>query len=75
MHRKQARCPDCDGGVLAGNGKCSRCHGSGVNLNLASAAPQCGFCKGTGACPTCEGTGVYPPYPDGPDETIHTLFN
>jgi hypothetical protein len=64
---------DCDGGMLTADGRCSHCHGSGVNLNLASDVPQCLFCKGTGTCPTCEGTGLRP-HPGEDDGSIHTLF-
>ncbi len=75
MMEKQSICLDCDARILRGNGHCSHCHGSGVNLNLASDAPQCLFCKGTGMCASCDGTGLYPPYPDDPHgKMIQTLF-
>jgi hypothetical protein len=74
MYTKPQRCQDCDGGIIHGDGRCSHCHGSAVNLNLASDVPQCLFCKGTGVCTTCQGTGQYPPQPDE-DQRIHTLFN
>jgi hypothetical protein len=70
---KQTRCPDCDDGVFEGNGRCSRCHGSGINLNLASDAPKCLYCDGSGVCATCDGSGLYPPQRE--DSIIHTLFN
>lgn len=75
MSKKQVRCADCDGGVLIGDGRCSRCHGSGVNLNLASSISKCLSCDGTGVCRNCDGTGLYPPYPDWPAEKIQTLFH
>ena len=58
MYGKRGRCPDCDSGLLTGDGRCSHCHGSGTNLNLASDVPQCLFCKGTGVCQTCRGDGT-----------------
>ena len=58
MYGKRGRCPECDSGLLTGDGRCSHCHGSGTNLNLASDVPQCPFCKGTGVCQTCRGDGT-----------------
>ena len=58
MYGKRGRCPDCDSGLLTGDGRCSHCHGSGTNLNLASDVPQCLFCRGTGVCQTCGGAGT-----------------
>jgi hypothetical protein len=55
---ERGRCPDCDSGVVTGDGRCSHCHGSGTNLNLASDIPQCLFCKGTCVCQTCGGDGM-----------------
>lgn len=52
-----SRCPDCAGGVLIGNGKCSQCNGTGINTQLDAEQPKCPWCKGTGVCATCEGTG------------------
>jgi DnaJ-class molecular chaperone len=74
MYQKPARCPDCDGGAFTGNGRCSHCHGSGVNLNLASEVPQCLFCKGSGVCATCDGAGMYPLDDPFDQNTIQTLF-
>jgi hypothetical protein len=71
---KRARCPDCDGGFLAGDGRCSHCHGSGTNLKLASDVPQCAFCKGTGVCQTCDGSGLYSALDDSDSGEIQTLF-
>jgi DnaJ-class molecular chaperone len=70
--RKPARCLDCDEGAFTGNGRCSKCHGSGVNLNLSSDEPKCLFCNGTGVCANCGGSGTYPP--DAMRSDIHTLF-
>jgi hypothetical protein len=57
---------------LNGDGRCSRCHGSGVNCDLASDVPNCRACGGTGVCPTCGGAGVYPP--PGEEHIIQKLF-
>ena len=65
MYGKSERCPDCDGGMLRGNGRCSRCHGSGTNLNLASDLPKCPACDGSGTCATCGGAGILGPQDDG----------
>ena len=73
MSGKRVRCSDCDGGFFHGNGKCSHCHGSGVNLNLASDLPRCVYCDGTGECATCKGTGLHP-YPEDDPEKIQKLF-
>lgn len=70
---KQTRCPDCDGGTFTGDGRCSRCYGTGVNLNLVSADGKCPPCRGTGVCATCGGSGLYPPEQEV--KVIHTLFN
>jgi DnaJ-class molecular chaperone len=70
--RKPTKCLACDGGTFAGDGRCSKCHGSGVNLNLASDVPGCLFCNGTGVCANCGGSGLYPP--DEMRSDIHTLF-
>jgi len=72
MYQRPVRCPDCDEGALHGNGRCSRCHGTGINVNLASDAPKCPACDGTGICSTCGGSGSYPPPEEGP--TIQKLF-
>lgn len=73
MYQKSYRCPDCDEGSFRGNGRCSKCHGSGVNLRLTSEEPKCPACDGTGVCATCQGEGVYPSVP--PDASpIQTLF-
>lgn len=56
--RRTNVCPDCDrsgwGAVL---GNCSRCFGTGVNVELNSEDPKCRNCGGSGKCPTCGGTG------------------
>jgi hypothetical protein len=57
--QSRERCVDC-----RGNGKCSMCKGTGVNIHLNEAEPKCQKCSGTGVCPTCQGTGrwyVLPP--------------
>ncbi len=53
------KCEDCEGGIplIRGNGKCSQCYGSGVNVRLNTPDGQCENCKGTGGCPTCGGAG------------------
>jgi hypothetical protein len=56
--RKSSKCPDCDEGFLKGNGKCSQCFGTGVNVSLVSENPKCDRCGGTGTCSRCGGTGV-----------------
>jgi hypothetical protein len=61
--------------LLAGDGRCSHCHGSGTNLNLASEAPKCAFCKGTGVCQTCDGSGFYADSDDGDRGKVQTLFD
>jgi len=50
-------CPTCKG---AGEAKCGRCGGSGINPN--SNTQNCTQCAGTGLviCPTCHGTGNKP---------------
>jgi DnaJ-class molecular chaperone len=55
---------------LIGNGRCSKCHGSGINLRLTSNDPKCPACDGTGVCRTCDGSGLWAPPEDenGPDE-------
>jgi hypothetical protein len=58
MPGRRARCPDCDTGFLQGDGKCSTCHGSGVNVHLNSDEPNCEKCNGTGICQACGGSGV-----------------
>ena len=64
------RCPDCDEGLFERNGKCGKCHGTGINTQLNSAQPECPFCAGTGICSTCGGSGLLG---DGID-TIQRLF-
>jgi len=52
------RCPDCYGAHwIWGDGKCSRCAGSGKSLSLSYPELECGQCNGSGTCPTCGGTG------------------
>lgn len=72
MQERSRRCPDCAGGAFVGNGKCSRCDGTGINVNVASSAPGCPSCRGTGVCATCGGEGVYPPPQDV--KVIQKLF-
>jgi hypothetical protein len=74
MYDKPRRCLDCDGGIFTGDGRCSHCHGSGVNLNLASDIPKCLSCDGSGVCKTCGGTGMAPDE-QGPGSSIQTLFD
>lgn len=74
MQQKRSRCPECDSGILTGDGRCKHCHGSGVNLNMASDVPQCLFCKGTGTCQNCEGEGLFPPFDDTWQNDIQKLF-
>jgi len=62
-------CPDCDGESLfddeIGDGKCSECHGTGLELDPLEALvealgdePQtCKECEGSGKCQTCKGDG------------------
>jgi hypothetical protein len=66
------RCPDCAEGVFTGNGRCGRCNGTGINVNLASDMPNCPACNGTGVCHTCGGAGVYPPPHE--ENVIQKLF-
>jgi hypothetical protein len=66
-----SRCRDCD---WHGNGKCSKCYGTGINLKLNSGEAKCGNCGGTGSCPNCGGTGGRP-FAMGPiQELIYRLF-
>jgi hypothetical protein len=69
---KPTKCLQCDAGAFIGDGRCSKCHGSGVNLNLASDVPKCPACNGTGVCANCGGSGLYPP--EEMRSGIHTLF-
>ncbi len=48
-------CPECD---RAGNGRCGKCYGTGINLKLNSDRDKCDCCRGTAICPYCHGTGV-----------------
>jgi hypothetical protein len=68
-----ARCPDCDEGTFHGNGRCSRCNGTGSNASLSADEPKCPACHGTGVCATCGGAGIYPPPEDR--YKVQTLFN
>lgn len=55
------RCSECATGIFtSGNGKCSKCFGTGANTALNSPDPTCPNCKGTGSCPNCGGTGFEP---------------
>jgi DnaJ-class molecular chaperone len=49
--------PIANSGFMAGDGLCSKCHGTGINTQLDSAQPKCPFCEGTGVCSTCGGSG------------------
>ena len=40
-----------------GDGKCSKCGGTGINGNVASSESACARCAGTGRCPHCDGRG------------------
>ena len=75
MYESRGRCPDCDSGILSGDGRCKHCHGSGTNCNLASDEPQCLFCKGTGICQTCDGKGTFSPFDDIEQGGIQRLFD
>jgi DnaJ-class molecular chaperone len=59
MRRRSSVCLNCDEHTFLGNGRCSHCHGSGVNLRLTSDEPKCPACGGTGICATCGGEGVF----------------
>src|SRR5262249_24108021 len=74
MCERRGRCPDCDSGMLNGDGRCSHCHGSGTNLNFASDVPQCLFCKGTGVCQSCGGDGMIQMGEESGDGGIQKLF-
>lgn len=74
MEQRRGRCPDCDSGILTGDGRCKHCHGSGTNLNLASDIPQCFACKGTGICQTCDGNGSFSPFDDSGENDIQKLI-
>jgi len=66
------KCPDCDGVKILfdeGDGKCSRCHGTGgpdiiaaladnINVFPDAEPSKCYVCAGSGVCQTCGGTGV-----------------
>ena len=69
MNMRRGRCPDCNEGLLQGDGKCGQCNGTGVNTQLDSDQPQCPYCRGTGVCATCGGSGL----PDG--NPIQSLFS
>jgi DnaJ-class molecular chaperone len=53
---------DCTTGSWngVGNGRCTKCSGTGVNVHLNSPKPECGDCGGNGVCPVCNGTGTRP---------------
>jgi len=60
-------CPDCDSerAFGGGNGKCSDCHGTGLETNvfealaesLSGQSQDCKSCNGSGECQTCYGKG------------------
>jgi len=52
LNSRRGRCPDCASGIFEGDGKCSQCHGTGINTQLDSAQPKCPYCHGTGVCAT-----------------------
>jgi len=64
------QCFDCDNVrinffVDEGNGKCDKCHGSGLgdaldqfSANLVNEESKCEKCAGTGQCQNCGGTGT-----------------
>jgi len=45
-------CVDC-----RGDGKCSECNGTGINVHLNHDEAKCRHCSGTGICPKCGGSG------------------
>ena len=62
------RCRNCDNFSIfenRGNGKCSKCHGSGkdnswasgIVKSIAGQAEKCYLCRGTGTCQKCGGKG------------------
>ncbi len=59
------KCPDCDGMAEllsdSNNGKCSVCHGSGIDNGFIQDAldidRDCENCGGSGECPSCDGNG------------------
>lgn len=63
------KCSDCDGERIfdpdCGDGKCSDCHGTGLELDpltafteaLSGQSQKCDTCGGTGECQTCYGKG------------------
>src|SRR2546426_1608942 len=59
------KCPDCVSVEIlsgTGNGKCSRCYGSGkvgtIADDIAGGKRACERCHGSGQCQTCGGHGV-----------------
>lgn len=57
------KCSDCDAEGFTndtGNGKCSACHGTGMDLDpMERGGPgSCETCGGSGKCQTCRGEGV-----------------
>ena len=50
---KTSRCPDC-----SGSGLCEECYGTGVNLHINEAYPQCRARHATAQCVRCGGTGL-----------------
>jgi hypothetical protein len=53
----RGRCPDCAGGFLEGDGRCSQCDGR-TNTQFDSEQPKCPYRKGTGLCQSCGGSGL-----------------
>ena len=56
-------CGDASNRLAKGDGKCTRCNGSGVEVGVAVLAgyeSECERCNGTGVCFACNGTGLRP---------------
>lgn len=57
-------CNECGGRgeyLTKGDGKCSACNGTGINVGaavLGGYEGDCEKCGGTGICPTCHGSGI-----------------
>ena len=53
-------CPECDDWSIlsGGNGRCSQCHGTGINSRMNDPVPECPGCRGTGVCVRCSGSGL-----------------
>lgn len=59
-------CTECGGWghlLTQGDGKCTQCRGTGIDIGVAVLAGyegDCEACAGTGVCRACAGTGVRP---------------